>query len=1184
MGDIGGLVFEGGFATSADVSPPPPVLTSADVFKKYDDNGNGTMDKEELTNLKADIKAKKRVAKSWAAQQAAQYLTEARMYTDKHKSTRSLREQARQAKWFDRTGLFRKIYQGAVDGADGEDHTLTVWRPVCKGKGDMIFGDSCCVGKSEPRLPALFARPLPPGKVFKGYDQIASADWLVPPMEYKLVHTFQSDGLFVWLPVPPSDQYVALGHIVTTTEEAPSVAEMRCLHKSALEPAKLSLRGGIELRGEGTATAIRLPQVASMVIAELYVQPRKEGDADGDPTYAHYTVTEEIRNLVRFTKAKPKIAPAKPAPSEPTMYKHPDTLQAWKNERDAGNIPGKKKKEEPPNPTGKPPQGSSWKNRENGQIKAAVGSWLSSKNRDVVQYKKREVMKAQVMDRNAQRQVEKRRQAMADKKRWQRQQSNNSGAKTKGVALTGVQSKSRSLSRTLQQFSRDTLQHQKRQQEIVDHQIQQQEQLLVLQAGGALTHEQRRESLRFSQSMPLTSHLDREHKKEVQGFITHKVSNSPLASVYDSHAFCRAAGLNPRKPGGLAALPHEHVLSILSSGGSASFAASFASSLSSSMRKGSRKSAWGTADDDDERESNQFWAGALEKGGMQERVSVGRIRPQAPDSGRGRGSSNNVPRAAPARAWSAGSSGSSNEDPFLQLRRAAVCPDEGTLRTVQLIWLLITAQQQSRTSSSSVNPSASSGRAYSSAPAQAVLPEWTELKNLYTRSAAKQLEKLPLDQIALQALSDLQAIVDSPSPLALSLPAICASCAEAGPLCEAALSAVERLQARKDREDEAAAIVARKEADAEQRTQQEAAEQQKAAEQQEAAEQKRQQQADQGEEQQLQEENSEAPEKEAAQEAAEPAGAVDSSGTVEVEAAAASVAAVAAAVEATPLDAEKDSGQGDVEKKPEQQNGEAPTTEAQKEEEEEEEDDYGDDEEEEEEEAPAAAALAPALAAAAAEDEEEDEYGDDDEEDEEEEEKAKPAAEKEAEEEGDDNYDDEEEEEEEAAAETGEPVAKTEAEKEEDDDYGDEYGDDEEEEAPAPAPAATPAPAVAVAAAEEEAEEEEEEAEDDYGDDEEEDEEEAPSPTAAAEEQEEGDDDDYNDDEEEGMSMRERMAIDWEEEKARAAAEKEADKEEEGDDYGDSEEFEEAGNNSISAAGGGAGADGDDDYGDEFEA
>ena len=107
------------------------------------------------------FKAKKR--QSYLEAITEEYLTEAKYFTNKHKQTAPLRKAMRKDKWFDHTGLFKKIFEGTFEDAGGADRPFTVWRPSSEEKDTVVFGDTCCVGKKEPRMPGEWVATAPTG-------------------------------------------------------------------------------------------------------------------------------------------------------------------------------------------------------------------------------------------------------------------------------------------------------------------------------------------------------------------------------------------------------------------------------------------------------------------------------------------------------------------------------------------------------------------------------------------------------------------------------------------------------------------------------------------------------------------------------------------------------------------------------------------------------------------------------------------------------------------------------------------------------------------------------------------------------------------------------------------------------------------------------------------------------------
>ena len=68
---------------------------------------------------------------------------------------------------------------------------------------------------------------------------LAARQCLVHPTRYHRVWGVQtgSQPLFVWEPIPPSEQYVALGMVATCTEEPPPIRDVHCVPSDWVEPA-----------------------------------------------------------------------------------------------------------------------------------------------------------------------------------------------------------------------------------------------------------------------------------------------------------------------------------------------------------------------------------------------------------------------------------------------------------------------------------------------------------------------------------------------------------------------------------------------------------------------------------------------------------------------------------------------------------------------------------------------------------------------------------------------------------------------------------------------------------------------------------------------------------------------------------------------------------------------------------
>lgn len=65
------------------------------------------------------------------------------------------------------------------------------------------------------------------------------------PVRYRQVWSFhygKDQSLYIWRPVPPSPDFVALGMIATLTEEPPSLEDVHCVPKRWTLPARLKPR------------------------------------------------------------------------------------------------------------------------------------------------------------------------------------------------------------------------------------------------------------------------------------------------------------------------------------------------------------------------------------------------------------------------------------------------------------------------------------------------------------------------------------------------------------------------------------------------------------------------------------------------------------------------------------------------------------------------------------------------------------------------------------------------------------------------------------------------------------------------------------------------------------------------------------------------------------------------------
>ena len=70
--------------------------------------------------------------------------------------------------------------------------------------------------------------------------------WQTPhPAAYRLVwsKTLGDQPLFAWEAEPPSDAFVCLGMLFTTTSEPPALGAMRCVHRAWTRQVGVRVRG-----------------------------------------------------------------------------------------------------------------------------------------------------------------------------------------------------------------------------------------------------------------------------------------------------------------------------------------------------------------------------------------------------------------------------------------------------------------------------------------------------------------------------------------------------------------------------------------------------------------------------------------------------------------------------------------------------------------------------------------------------------------------------------------------------------------------------------------------------------------------------------------------------------------------------------------------------------------------------
>jgi len=66
-------------------------------------------------------------------------------------------------------------------------------------------------------------------------------NYLLPyPIQYKIIwwHQSEENSVYIWKPIPPSSNYIALGCVATRKNEPPPVDAVRCINKGFLKPSK----------------------------------------------------------------------------------------------------------------------------------------------------------------------------------------------------------------------------------------------------------------------------------------------------------------------------------------------------------------------------------------------------------------------------------------------------------------------------------------------------------------------------------------------------------------------------------------------------------------------------------------------------------------------------------------------------------------------------------------------------------------------------------------------------------------------------------------------------------------------------------------------------------------------------------------------------------------------------------
>ena len=124
------------------------------------------------------------------------------------------------------TNSFVEVWNSAGSGADTD---ASVWRPRI-GTDIVFFGDFAHARRGAPDAST---------------DVMISADhatMLAKPASYELEWAKKrgKKHFYGWRAIPPSPDFAALGHVVTTSKNAPELQQYRCVHKALLMPKSLN--------------------------------------------------------------------------------------------------------------------------------------------------------------------------------------------------------------------------------------------------------------------------------------------------------------------------------------------------------------------------------------------------------------------------------------------------------------------------------------------------------------------------------------------------------------------------------------------------------------------------------------------------------------------------------------------------------------------------------------------------------------------------------------------------------------------------------------------------------------------------------------------------------------------------------------------------------------------------------
>lgn len=208
---------------------------------------------------------------------------------------------------------FKKVW-GAYEGGP-DDKGASVYEPSGIPQGYSMLGSY-----SQPNNKPLFGYVL----VAKDVSQSTSNGTLKSPIDYTFVFNTtsvsasQDFSLFIWLPVAP-DGYKALGHVVTTTVDKPSLDKIKCVRSDLTDQCETSswIWGSNNFNFYDVRPSNRGVQAPSVRVGTFIAQI---GEASNPPSISC------LKNLNSITQIMPNLKQIEAVLQvySPFLYLHPD--------------------------------------------------------------------------------------------------------------------------------------------------------------------------------------------------------------------------------------------------------------------------------------------------------------------------------------------------------------------------------------------------------------------------------------------------------------------------------------------------------------------------------------------------------------------------------------------------------------------------------------------------------------------------------------------------------------------------------------------------------------------------------------------------------------------------------------------------------------------------------------------